>query len=58
MAAPVGPVRKHTARGTEPGLQAPWHFYLSGYKAAMCGELSGGVYSTRTSPISLSTAAI
>ena len=26
MVAPAGPVRKHTARGTEPGLQAPWRF--------------------------------
>ena len=31
MAAPAGPVRKHTARGTEPGLQAPWHLFRSSY---------------------------
>ena len=39
---PRAPVPWDTARGTEPGLQAPWHFQALEDAAATRGELAGG----------------
>ena len=48
---PRGSVRKDTARETEPGLQAPWHFSLRGELACGGGDRAVGIDRLEIAPL-------